>query len=359
MSSNFKKIWLPLLTLLLVVGCKFDDEKPKEEQIDTDEDTNSTYPSTLKPKYCAPNANVLEYKNGKYWFYVNETLEIETEGGYSEGELNLTATFSMQGQSMDVVIIGKPDNSGQSLILNIVVSQAEQIYFAQKFFALAAINSECSQMEMANLPKFTGSSFDLNQINRITRFRSSYGHSYTDAYESCRSMKHYIEPNEYSDHYINIYAPFKARVVAYYSENDPVGDDGINNQHVILQSVNYPALQFDYFHIEMAQPLVLGSIVEENTVIGWGDLNRNGQIENNLDVAVRVNSLSGLRLISMFDVLSEEALTQYNSWSGLSTREDYQISQVDRDTNPLQCNGEIFVNEEFEPYYNFNWIAPN
>jgi len=35
---------------------------------------------------------------------------------------------------------------------------------------------------------------DLSKIGRISRFRSTVGHSYTDGSETCRSMKHYYEP---------------------------------------------------------------------------------------------------------------------------------------------------------------------
>src|SRR4030095_1573920 len=34
----------------------------------------------------------------------------------------------------------------------------------------------------------------VSHFRQISRFRSSAGHSYTDAVESCRSMKHYFSP---------------------------------------------------------------------------------------------------------------------------------------------------------------------
>ena len=40
----------------------------------------------------------------------------------------------------------------------------------------------------------TASYIDLSKIERISRFRSTVGHSYTDGSETCRSMKHYFQP---------------------------------------------------------------------------------------------------------------------------------------------------------------------
>ena len=45
------------------------------------------------------------------------------------------------------------------------------------------------------LPQFTETNYiELPKIHRISIFRSSFGHDYSDAFEHCRSMKHYVEP---------------------------------------------------------------------------------------------------------------------------------------------------------------------
>lgn len=355
--SAKNKVLLSVLAIaiaMVMTGCIAEE---KEDQSSNDGGEESSEPKTLAPKYCGPSASILEYKNGKYWFSMDGKQPLETEGGYNDGVLNLTATVLMQNQPMDVIFTGKPDESGQNLTMNILVSQNGQNVYEQKIFARAASPSlECPQIDMSSLPQFAGSSFDLNQVSRITRFRSSYGHSYTDAFESCRSMKHYFEPKQQVDRYIKLYAPFKARVVSVSNESGPTGDDGVSNQHLVLQSVDHPAMQFDYFHFEFAEPPTLGSIVEAGTELGWGDMYRNGQATNSIDIAVWVNSTSGFRVVSMFDVLSDDALAGYNAWSGLSTRDDYQISKADRDANPIQCSGETFVDEEFEPFFDLNWI---
>ena len=47
------------------------------------------------------------------------------------------------------------------------------------------------------VPRFaTAFYFDLAHVERISRFRSGIGHDFSDTYETCRSMKHYICPND-------------------------------------------------------------------------------------------------------------------------------------------------------------------
>src|SRR5271157_4106095 len=40
---------------------------------------------------------------------------------------------------------------------------------------------------------------ELPKIASISKFRSAAGHDYSDAFESCRSMKHYFRPSEDAD----------------------------------------------------------------------------------------------------------------------------------------------------------------
>jgi hypothetical protein len=45
------------------------------------------------------------------------------------------------------------------------------------------------------VPKIITSDYtDLTKIARISRFRSGFGHDYSDVAERCRSMKHYFMP---------------------------------------------------------------------------------------------------------------------------------------------------------------------
>lgn len=49
-------------------------------------------------------------------------------------------------------------------------------------------------------PRFVSKNYiELGKIHRISKYRSSVGHDYSDYKESCRSLKHYFEPLESID----------------------------------------------------------------------------------------------------------------------------------------------------------------
>ena len=52
---------------------------------------------------------------------------------------------------------------------------------------------ECPEYDIAanGVPRFVSADFtELAKIEQISKFRSGFGHSYTDGFENCRSMKH-------------------------------------------------------------------------------------------------------------------------------------------------------------------------
>ncbi len=69
------------------------------------------------------------------------------------------------------------------------------------------------------------------------------------------------------------------------------------------------------------------------------------------DIAVKVSSSTGSQLISYTEVLTEQTFGLYQS-RGLVTRADLVYSKSDRDTSPLSCNGDQFVNGDSES----DWI---
>jgi hypothetical protein len=55
-------------------------------------------------------------------------------------------------------------------------------------------------VDALGVPQFaTNDYIDLAAIQRISRFRSSIGHSTSDDFETCRSMKHYFQPKGSAD----------------------------------------------------------------------------------------------------------------------------------------------------------------
>ncbi len=85
------------------------------------------------------------------------------------------------------------------------------------------------------------------------------------------------------------------------------------------------------FHIELASQLVVGDSLRAGQLLG----NHIGS-QTMSDIAVYVNTPSGPKLISYFDVITDSLFQDYQA-RGLSSRQDAVISREARDADPLSC----------------------
>jgi len=179
------------------------------------------------------------------------------------------------------------------------------------------------------LPRFAASNYiQLSAIDQISQFRSGIGHDYSDGFESCRSMKHYFR-QYYQGLSIPIYSPVGGRIVSMLSEQT-------YGEQVWIQSDDYPAFFFGIFHVNpeglsIGQHLAAGE--QMSTHIGD---------QTNSDIAVGVNDPQGWRLVSFFEVMTDEVFGEFAA-RGVASREEMIISASQRDSHPLICNGETFV----------------
>ena len=60
------------------------------------------------------------------------------------------------------------------------------------------------------------------------------------------------------------------------------------------------------------------------------------------DIAVSVDTNTGRKLVSYFDVMTDALFQRYQA-RGLANRSDVIISKSERDASPLTCTGESFV----------------
>ena len=60
------------------------------------------------------------------------------------------------------------------------------------------------------------------------------------------------------------------------------------------------------------------------------------------DIAVWVNTPSGLKLVPYFDTLKDAVFNNYIA-RGASSRQDFTITKEERDADPLECAGESFL----------------
>ena len=172
---------------------------------------------------------------------------------------------------------------------------------------------------------------ELEKVYRISKFRSSVGHSRNDDFETCRSKKHYFQPKSDVDWAgVQLFAPVTGTVwgnVVHESRGDKVS----------LQSEQNKAFIFTIFHVVLAAPLQNGQRVTSGTLLGthYG-------IQTYSDIEVGVHTPAGWRLLSYFEVMPDSLFARYQA-RGVSTRSALIISKEARDADPLTCNGEQFT----------------
>jgi len=201
------------------------------------------------------------------------------------------------------------------------------------------LQSGCNtyDIDIHGIPKFVNHDFiELSKVKRISRFRSGAGHSYTDSYEKCRSMKHYFSLTEMSGLPVtdssNVYSPVKGSIIKVLNENSG------NGVQLWIQPENYKAFTLAIFHIVTTENFSVGTKVTEGAFLGK---------TVSTDIAVMVNQALGYRNISYFEVMTDALFTTYQN-RGVVSIEDMIISKETRDANPCQCDGESFLTSETE-----------
>jgi len=199
-------------------------------------------------------------------------------------------------------------------------------------------------IDQNGIPEFVTTNYiELDQIYRISKFRSAVGHDYSDAFEDCRSMKHYFEPRGDVDwSTIKIYSPVSGTITRV--ENEWAGTK------IEVASDDYPAFRFSIFHINLTAARNVGDKLDAGEQLGthFGS-------QTMSDIAVIVNDPTHQgRMVSYFEVINDEVFNEYSS-RGVTSREDLIISKTLRDANPLTCSGDTFVTSDTLE----NWIYLN
>ncbi len=194
------------------------------------------------------------------------------------------------------------------------------------------IETDIWDIDKQGIPQFVNVNYiDLSKIYRISKFRSSIGHDYSDAFEHCRSMKHYFEPGTNVDwSSVDIYSPVSGEITRV--EEEWAGTK------LEIESEAYPAFRFQIFHIH------LDSIKNIGDKIHAGDhLGKHIGRETYSDVSVIVNDPTRQgRFVSYFDVITDPVFNLYIN-RGILNRSDVIISKEGRDAHPLICNGDQFI----------------
>lgn len=211
-------------------------------------------------------------------------------------------------------------------------------------------DNDTYDVDANGIPQFVGADYiELDNINKISKFRSSAGHDYSDDFELCRSMKHYYWPkggspggtHEPSWTTIKIFSPINGTFSKIYQE--------WAGEKIEIKSDEYPAFYFTIFHVDLNPAFDDGDRVYSGQQIGT-----HASDETMSDVAVGVNTPNVWKLISYFDVMTDSLFQVYQA-RGLNSRNDVIISKEARDDDPLTCEGETFTNAgNLE-----NWVVLN
>jgi hypothetical protein len=204
--------------------------------------------------------------------------------------------------------------------------------------------SDIWDIDKDGIPVFvTRNYIDLSKISRITKFRSSYGHDYSDAFEHCRSMKHYFEPfGDLDWTSIAIYSPVTGTITR--AEQEWAGTK------LEIASDKYPAFRFSIFHVNLSTPKNINDKVTAGELLGH---HIGSQTMSDISVIVNDPTKQG-RMVSYFKVINDSVFNEYKA-RGITSRDDMIISKEVRDANPLTCSGDQFnPGDTIEAWVNLN-----
>jgi len=189
----------------------------------------------------------------------------------------------------------------------------------------------CGDDTGSTIPRFVDINYvDLSAIARISKFRSAVGHDYADDFETCRSMKHYFEPRadvDWSD--VAIVSPVDGTIAETREE--------WAGTQIAIASHLHPEITFVVFHVQPADGIAAGARVTAGQPLGT-----HVGPQTMSDIAVRIETAGGTRLVSYFEVMSDALFEAYRA-RGIRSRADLILSRAERDVDPLRCRGQEFV----------------
>ncbi len=170
---------------------------------------------------------------------------------------------------------------------------------------------------------------DLSKIERVSRFRSTVGHSYTwGTAETCRSMKHYYQPKLSVDWTtVDIYAPASGTILQ-------LAPDGAYGRRIRMRPRDVPALQIQIFHVTPDAAIVVDSWINAGDHLG-----RHASSGTMSDIAMGFGTVENGTLLSYFETMTDAVFAEYEG-RGVASRAAAIITAAERDADPVPCVGE-------------------
>jgi len=259
---------------------------------------------------------------GMIWNWIIDITSTSINGNYAEVYFDATVTAVIEGTESET-----PKDDITFYLQK--VGNDWKIYDSEN---MEYVESDTYDVDANGIPQFVGVDYiELDKIYQISRFRSGIGHDYSDDFESCRSMKHYFQPNGSVDwSTVQIFSPVSGTVSIIW-------EDKVGGMQVRIKSEEYPAFYFIIFHVNLTNPLNVGDLVTAGQQLGTLSHTMS-------DIAVGVNMPGEWiwKLVSYFDVMTDSVFQNYQA-RGLSSRTDAIISKEARDADPLTCDGDQFT----------------
>ncbi len=253
------------------------------------------------------------------------TLQITARDRSGVAVPDPTLTFSVSDPS-----VARVENGGLVVALGAGSATVSASAGGQDAEMTVYVGDSTYDLEALGPPRVLSANYiDLSKIGRVSRFRSTVGHSYVDASgETCRSMKHYYEPKAAVDWTkVDVYAPTSGTIFH-------IAPDGIAGYRVLITPRDLPVMQVQIFHVNLDSGLVLNSWVEAGHHIGT-----HASSATTSDIATSIGGKEVGTLLSYFDVMTDSVFAEYQA-RGVSTRQDAIITKQERDADPVPCTGE-------------------
>lgn len=318
------------LIVILVTACERNNEE---------EDFSGTYCLNIQ------NMEMTIVQSGnEVSFTLQSGLLTDGTGGINADTLNMTANTT-GGEKFTGQLVFSKDR--QSFAGPFQITDTNEMVTMDGILQGTKGNCLKYDVEAKGIPKFIGNDFtQLSKIEKISRFRSGFGHSFTDGSESCRSMKHYYNPYPVyrENNTVEVYAPVKGIVISVLNDGQDEGS-GLTNKEIHIRPEDQPAFTIVIFHCDLVSSVVqTGKSVESGELLGYARMyyEEEGRYVTSFDIALYVNTPSGMRLVSYFSALTDGVFNSYIARDA-QTRQDFIITREERDADPLQCEGETFL----------------
>lgn len=299
------------LTFLLIT-CNKSDETTNSSS-DTQDTTPLSYFSIFPDTLVAAVGEPVEFT----------ITAIDTSGSTV---INVLPQYSSSNSS---VISIQPDGRinavgvGQTLLTANAGGKSANVYIY--------IGSPTYDLTSQGIPKFCNANYiDISKIARISRFRSTIGHSYVDSdtSETCRSMKHYYEPKSSVDWTkVDVYAPVSGSLVGF-------GPDGRAGYQLRIRPRDVPAFDVILFHVNTDSTIKKGKWISAGEYLGT-----HSSSTTLSDISVSNGGKEQGHLISYFLVMTDEVFELYQA-RGVASRQAAIITKEERDNDEVPCVGE-------------------